>query len=46
LLMIGTAVAVIGLAGFVFRQGALGRANADSAKKFLQFGKKKKEAVS
>ena len=46
LLMIGTAVAVIGLAGFVFRQGALGRANADSAKKFLQFGKKKKAEAS
>lgn len=42
LLMIGTAFAIIGLAGFVFRQGALGRANADSARKFLKFGKKKK----
>lgn len=43
-LMVGTGITVIGLAGFVFRQGALGRANADSAKKFLKLGKKKVEA--
>lgn len=41
-LMIATGITVVGLAGFVFRQGALGRANADSARKFLKFGKKKK----
>ena len=40
-LMVGFAIVVIALAGAVFRQGALGRANADSVKKMLNFGKKK-----
>lgn len=40
-IMVGFAIVVIALAGMVFRQGALGRANADSVKKMLNLGKKK-----
>ncbi|MEN0654211.1 MULTISPECIES: ABC transporter permease [Hyphobacterium] len=40
-LMVGFAIVVIALAGVVFRQGALGRANADSVRKLLKLGKKK-----
>ncbi|HAQ34022.1 MAG TPA: ABC transporter permease, partial [Alphaproteobacteria bacterium] len=39
--MVGFAIFVIAMAGLVFRQGALGRANADSVRKLLKLGKKK-----
>lgn len=46
LVMIGTAVAVIALASYVFRQGSLGRANASSIKKLLRFGRPAREAAA